>query len=110
MMSGEGVTPTLAGSAFGTPAYMPPEQAAGKLDQLGPGSDVYGLGATLYHLLTGRAPFKADNLEQTLKAVQSGTFRLTSSPHGTALKDANPNHRASATKTPRRMIRRGESA
>jgi serine/threonine protein kinase/tetratricopeptide (TPR) repeat protein len=74
--SGDGVTPTLMGSAHGTPAYMPPEQAVGKLDQLGPASDVYSLGATLYHLLTGRAPFKADNLEDTLKAVQSGTFPL----------------------------------
>ncbi|MGD9715206.1 MAG: serine/threonine-protein kinase, partial [Thermomicrobiales bacterium] len=72
--SGEGVAPTLVGSALGTPAYMPPEQAAGKLDQLGPASDVYSLGATLYHLLTGQAPFTGGNLEQTLKAVQSGQF------------------------------------
>jgi len=45
---------TLAGSALGTPAYMSPEQAEGDLERLGPRSDVYGLGATLYWLLTGK--------------------------------------------------------
>ncbi len=46
---------TLPGSALGTPAYMSPEQARGDLDRLGPGSDVYSLGATLYCLLDWRA-------------------------------------------------------
>ncbi len=47
---------TQAGVAIGTPAYMSPEQAEGRLDLLGPRSDVYGLGATLYALLSGHAP------------------------------------------------------
>jgi serine/threonine-protein kinase len=54
--SGSGVAETVAGQALGTPAFMSPEQAQGRLDQLGPASDVYSLGATLYALLTGRPP------------------------------------------------------
>lgn len=72
--SGSGVTPTIAGQAMGTPAYMPPEQAAGRLDQLGPASDVYSLGATLYHLLTGKAPFRSGDVATLLQDVRSGKF------------------------------------
>ena len=44
-------------SVWGTPQYMSPEQAAGDHDKVGPASDVYGLGATLYCVLVGHSPF-----------------------------------------------------
>ncbi len=65
---------TIQGSAMGTPAYMSPEQAAGDLDRLGPCSDVYSLGATLYSLLTGKPPFQNADLGAILQAVQKGQF------------------------------------
>jgi formylglycine-generating enzyme required for sulfatase activity/serine/threonine protein kinase len=65
---------TQAGAALGTPAYMSPEQAAGRLEQLGPRSDVYSLGATLYCLLSGRAPFAQEDMGAVLSKVQRGDF------------------------------------
>jgi len=65
---------TRTGAAVGTPAYMSPEQAAGRLDLLGPASDVYSLGATLYCLLTRRAPVEDADLGAALRKVQQGDF------------------------------------
>jgi WD40 repeat protein/tRNA A-37 threonylcarbamoyl transferase component Bud32 len=70
-----GSAPTIAGTAVGTPQFMSPEQAAGKLDQLGPGTDVYSLGATLYCLLTGRVPFQDTDVTLVLARVRMGEFR-----------------------------------
>lgn len=56
-----GATTTRIGATIGTPAYMSPEQAAGRNDELGPPTDVYSLGATLYHLLTGELPHADDD-------------------------------------------------
>ncbi len=72
--SASGSAETLPGSALGTPAYMSPEQARGELEHLGPRSDVYSLGATLYCLLTGRPPQEGDDLGEVLRKVQRGEF------------------------------------
>jgi serine/threonine protein kinase len=67
--SGDGSAPTQLGQVVGTPAFMPPEQANGQLDRLGPASDVFSLGATLYCLLTGQPPYAgADVLVQAAMA------------------------------------------
>jgi len=60
---------TLSGQLLGSPSYMPPEQAAARHGKVSRRSDVYGLGATLYHLLTGRAPFQAATITETLDEV-----------------------------------------
>lgn len=54
---------TEVGKAMGTPAFMAPEQADGRWDDVGPAADIYSLGATLYAILAGKAPFRGDSHE-----------------------------------------------
>jgi len=63
---------TQPGTTIGTPSYMSPEQACGSLEELGPASDVYSLGATLYELLTGTFPFAAENTAKIIAKVKAG--------------------------------------
>lgn len=64
---------TASGQVLGTPSYMPPEQAAGRIREVGPLSDLYSLGAVLYCLLVGRPPFQGVTVMETLKHVVEST-------------------------------------
>jgi eukaryotic-like serine/threonine-protein kinase len=67
-------SPTLSGRVIGTPGFMSPEQALGEVENLGPASDIFSLGATLYLLLTGRPPFTATTAEDQVEQVGQRHF------------------------------------
>jgi serine/threonine protein kinase len=81
--SASGTAETFAGTVIGTPAFMSPEQAAGRFQEMGPASDVYSLGATLFAILTGNAPVddsavtaqRHADLGKILKKVTAGAIR-----------------------------------
>ena len=62
---------TLSGSILGTASYMAPEQADGRIKEIGPRSDLYALGGILYELMTGRPPFRAASVLDTLLQVRT---------------------------------------
>lgn len=66
--------PTMMGSVVGTPQFMSPEQASGRLDLIRGPSDVYSLGATMYALLTDQPPFVSSDVRKVLRDVQAGNF------------------------------------
>jgi WD40 repeat protein/tRNA A-37 threonylcarbamoyl transferase component Bud32 len=62
---------TRSGAVLGTPAYMAPEQAAGRLRDIGPATDVHGLGVILYEMLVGRPPYRDATELNTLVQVNT---------------------------------------
>ncbi len=78
---------TQTGAAIGTPAYMSPEQAAGAPKEIGPGTDIYGLGSILYQLLTGSPPFSGTTVFDTLRSVLESPATPPRALHSTIPKD-----------------------
>lgn len=70
--TGESDALTRSGELIGTPAYMSPEQTSGRSGNVGFHTDVYGLGALLYHCLTGHPPYEAPSLVDLLALIKAG--------------------------------------
>jgi eukaryotic-like serine/threonine-protein kinase len=73
-LSGNDTSATMVGAVMGTPSFMSPEQAAGEVETLGPATDIFSLGSTLYNMLTGHAPFRDKELNDLLEHVRKAEF------------------------------------
>lgn len=71
LKEGQELALSTSGMFFGTPAYMSPEQASGRVRDVDERSDVYGLGATLYHALTGSAPFRGGSIQEVIERARA---------------------------------------
>ena len=80
---GSGEQLTMQGDVFGTPAYMPPEQAEGRHNDMDERADIYALGSILYTMLVGKPAFAGRDAQRTLQQVIGGKFRLPSEAGGT---------------------------
>ena len=72
---------TMTGMVLGTPQYMPPEQARGETDKVDARTDIYSLGAILYHVLTLEPPISGDDIGQMLQSVADGNVGAQLSAH-----------------------------
>ena len=73
---------TVAGMVLGTPQYMPPEQARGETEKFDARTDIYSLGAILYHMLTLEPPISGDDVGQLLQSVADGKVAAQVASHG----------------------------
>ncbi len=79
---------TMDGIVVGTPAYMPPEQARGDVEALGPRSDVYSIGAMLYHLLARQMPYVPSGARISTRTILAAVIQGPPTPLATLRRDA----------------------